>query len=815
MTKSSLKKYTSKRVLKKSQEPPAKIYKHKNGDLRFVIQKHAARRLHYDLRLEVGGVLKSWAVPKGPSLDPSVKRLAIMVEDHPYEYRNFEGIISSGYGAGSVMIWDQGTYSVDGKSSQTSENLIQEGLKQGAIHFTLNGDKLHGRFSLVKLKKEGEEWLLIKSKDEFATQVEITHKDRSAVSHKTLEEISGKATPDILKKGTKKKKPSLIKPMLTTLIDQPFDSPDWLFEIKWDGFRAITELDGQTVKIYSRNLQRFNERFPTILQHLKALDLDAIFDGEIVILDKKGISHFQMLQNNVGEENTYFYVFDILYLNGRDLRSLPLIERKSILKSVLKIDSRIRFLDYIEERGKKFFQLCKKQGLEGIIGKMKNSVYETGQRAKSWVKIKAELRQEVVICGFTEPRKSRKNFGALIIGVYKEGILHFAGHVGGGFTEKKLKEIKRLLLPLITKKCPFKSLPQTNTQVTWVKPKYLCEVKFKEWTDAGIMRMPIFLGLRADKPAKSVMKEKLQPVKKIIKATKSKNSDSYDFITNREKLFWENEKISKGDLLNYYESIAPYILPYLKDRPESLRRYPNGSAKPSFFQKNVKTHPDWLETISIEHHDKAVNYMLIQDVKSLLFAVNLGCIEIHPWFSRIQSLENPDFLMFDLDPVEISFDAVVETALAIYTTLATIKVPSYCKTSGSRGMHIGVPLNARYSYEQAKQFAELIAIHIHQQLPKITSLERSPKNRQNRVYIDCYQNNFGQTLAAPYSVRAKPGATVSTPLEWHEVKKGLDPMDFTIFNTAQRLKKKGDILKPILQEGIDLGKTLKHIQKLC
>ncbi len=820
MPKNPLKKYISKRKINQSHKPKDKIFKRTQGALQFVIQKHAASRLHYDFRLEIEGVLKSWAVPKGPSLDPNIKRLAIRVEDHPYEYRDFEGIIPSGYGAGTVMIWDHGTYNVDGESSKRSEELIQEGLKKGAIHFTLKGDKLHGRFSLVKLKKddqEKEEWILCKSKDEFSSSFDITQKDLSVVSGKSLEEISGRAYPgtcktSALRKGIKAKKSHLIKPMLATLIDQPFDDPDWIFEIKWDGFRALAELDGSHVSIYSRNQQLFNERFPLIVSHLEQLNLDAVIDGEIVALDKEGKSHFQMLQNATSDKNTYFYVFDILFLKGRDIRSLPLVERKSILKRVLQKGSHVRYLENVVGAGVKFFNLCKKKGLEGIIGKQKESLYETGQRSKAWVKIKADLRQEVVICGFTEPRRSRKNFGALIIGVYKAGVLHFAGHVGGGFTEKQLEEIKKFLEPVIIQKCPFKSLPKTNTAVTWVKPDFLCEVKFKEWTRAGTMRMPIFLGMRADKPARAVTQEKSVSTKKVRSAKDS--LEKYDFITHKDKIYWEKEKITKGDLLIYYKSIAPYILPYLKDRPESLRRYPNGIDNKSFFQKNLVTFPEWLETIEAEHHDKTVNYMLIQDVESLLYAVNLGSIEIHPWFSRIQNLSNPDFLVFDLDPEQITFDAVVETAHVLNAILTQLKVPSFCKTSGGRGLHICIPLNAKYSYEQAKQFAVLISTLVHQQLPAITSLERSLKKRQNRVYLDCYQNNYGQTLVAPYSVRAKPGALVSTPLEWGEIKNGVSPSDYTLFNTLERLKQKGDLFKPLLQKGVDLEKTLKRLQKL-
>lgn len=806
MSKNKLKKYTAKR--KETPEPEAKIHKRHKGRLRFVVQKHAARRLHYDFRLEAEGVLKSWAVPKGPSLDPSVKRLAIMVEDHPFDYHNFEGIIPKGYGAGTVMIWDQGTYDVDGKPSKKSEEALLEGLEKGAIHFTLSGSKLKGKFTLVKLNKENNEWILMKARDAYSSKGEIIQENRSVISNRTLEEISGEKTLNLSK--TKQKK---LLPMLATLVDQPFDNKEWFFEIKLDGFRALAELDKKRVNLYSRNLKSFNQRFPSIVEDLKSLGLDAVLDGEIVALDEKGVSQFQLIQNYKTEERLFFYVFDILYLNGRDLRKLPLVERKSILKTLVPAGSSILFLDHVEEKGKKFFQLCKENGLEGIIGKKKGSVYASGIRTRNWVKIKAELGQEVVICGYTEPRKSRKNFGALIAGVYRKGALEYAGHVGGGFTEKKLEEVKELLAPLATEKCPFRHPPKTNTPVKWVEPELLCEVKFKEWTDSGVMRMPIFLALRTDKPAKSIKREKKEPVNQVLKAKKKQPLEEYDFITNTDKLFWEEEGIKKGDLLLYYDIMAPFILPYLKDRPESLRRFPNGIAKPSFFQKNIEKPPEWLETYKIAHHNKTVNYMLIQDAKSLLFAANLGCIEIHPWFSRIQSLEKPDFMTFDLDPEAIAFDSVVETALALHEFLDKIKVPNFCKTSGSRGLHVIVPLGAKYAYEEAKRFAELAALIVHQKIPKITSLERSPSKRQKMVYIDCYQNNFGQTLAAPYSLRAKPGAPVSTPLEWKEVELGIDPLDYTLFNTIERLNKKGDLFHPILGKGMDLKKALKEIQQ--
>lgn len=829
-----LNEYVSKRNLKTSSEPAAKISKSKKGDLKFVVQKHAASHLHYDFRLEVDGVLKSWAIPKGPSMDPAVKHLAIMVEDHPFDYREFEGIISEGYGAGTVMIWDQGVYSVDDETRQKSEELMRLGLEKGTVHFTLDGEKLRGEFALVRLKRGKEnEWIFLKKNDSYASKEEILLQDRSVISGKNMEEIglikTSKENSSSVKKDVKKKqknqhdpKPHKVKPMLATFVDQPFDDKEWIFEIKLDGFRAIAELSKDHVELYSRNLISFNKRFPSIVGQLKELSLDAIFDGEIVALNQEGISQFQRLQNEVSAKDLYFYVFDILYLDGKNLQNLPLLKRKNILSNILKTNSVIRYLDHIEDEGLAFFKLCKEKELEGVIAKKKESHYQPGVRSKAWLKIKNEQMQEVVICGFTEPKRGRKEFGALITGIYKNRKLHYVGHVGGGFTEKELKEMKAMLLPHIVQECPLNDPPKTNTPVTWVAPKYVCEVKFKEMTAEGMMRQPVFLGLRPDKSATETVEEKPAPVKKIKnksskiavnkKTAKNNSLDEYQFLTNLDKLYWKSENITKGDVLSYYASIAKYILPYLIDRPQVLKRFPNGISEPSFYQKNLESHPDWISTIKIKHENKVIEYLLISDIKSLLYAVNLGCIELHSWFSKIQNLENPDILLLDLDPEDISFDAVVETAKVLHTLLESLKIPHYCKTSGATGLHIGIPLGAKYSFEQAKQFAQLIAMKVVQQIPNITSLERLPKHRQRKVYIDFLQNNFGQTMAMPFSIRARAGAPVSTPLDWSEVKKGLNPLDYTMYNTLERLKESGDLFQKVLQKGIDLKKILKSME---
>jgi bifunctional non-homologous end joining protein LigD len=811
--KSSLDEYRAKRRFEHSKEPPGRLVTQSKNQLIFVVQKHAASHLHYDFRLEADGVLKSWAVPKGPSLNPTIKRLAMMVEDHPYEYKDFEGIIPEGYGAGTVMIWDQGTYSVSGKSARESESLVLKGLEKGEIRFSLEGEKLKGDFVLIRMNDQKNSWLFFKVKDRFTSKEEVTQQERSVVSGKTLEEIGGPGMKKVtLKKAPHQAKPHLIKPMLATLIDEPFDHEDWFFEIKLDGYRAICELDKTSVQLYSRNLNSLNLDFPLIVNQLKELKLDAIFDGEIIAIDAEGKPNFQLLQNRQSryEDAFYYYVFDVLYFKGKDLRDSPLFERKALLQDILKDKSHILPLDHIEKNGKAFLQVADKEGFEGIIGKKKGSIYKAGARSSSWVKIKAYQRQEAIICGFTEPQKSRKHLGALILGVYRNGELQFAGHVGGGFTEKKLAEVKALLLPLVQKKCPFAKKPLTNTRATWVTPHYLCEVRFSEWTGEGIMRQPIFVGIRTDKTPKEVGMEKPIKSKKI---TTDFHSRQHDFLTNLDKVYWPKEKITKGAIIDYYASMASFILPYLKDRPQSLKRFPNGIKGQKFFQKNLQKPPSWLPTIPFQHHDKTINYLLIQDVESLLYAVNLGCIELHTWLSRYQTPDYPEIFVFDLDPEKIGFQAVIETALAIYEILEAIEVPSFCKTSGATGLHICVPLKGKYTYEQIKRFCLLISSLVLQQLPAIVSLERNPQKRQKKVYIDCLQNNLGQTIIAPYSLRALPGAPVSTPLEWEELKKGCDPLDFTFFNIHTRIEKKGDLFKPLLRKRTNIESALDKLER--
>jgi len=780
-----LRKYLSKRKLRESGEPKAVV--EESGELKFCVQRHAARRLHYDFRLECKGVLLSWAVPKGPSMTPGDKRLAVHVEDHPLEYCHFEGVIPPGhYGAGSVVIWDEGTYSIPSISSKKeSEKYVQDGLKKGHFDFMLNGNKLCGLFSLIRMERSGkDEWLLIKRKDDYSSSKAVVKKE---------------------------KMPKKIVPMLATLIDEPFDDQEWLFEVKWDGFRALAFIEKGKVQLKSRSDHSFNRQFPEIVKNLENTKRTAILDGEIVVVDEKGLPHFELLQNYQNSPGELrYYVFDLLFLDGQDLRDKPLLERKKLLKQLL--DSiaapMIMYSDHIIGKGAVFFKKASKMHLEGIIGKKISSTYEP-RRSADWIKIKTTQRQEVVIGGFTEPRGSREKLGALLVGVYEDdGRLHYVGHVGGGFNRELLNQVSAKMRPLITKKCPFVTTPKANEKVTWIKPKLVCEVNFAEWTKDKIMRQPVFKGLREDKPSEEVKKE--LPAKISSKQRQDHN------LSNLDKVFWPEEKYTKGDLIEYYRQVAPYLLPYLRGRPITLHRYPDGIKGEEFYQKEVGLYRQgFVETIKIQHDGKTTEYLLINDTKSLLFAINLASIDLHPFLSRTQDLYRPDYCVLDLDPVEISFSYVVEIALLIHNMLEEIGVRNYCKTSGGRGLHIFIPLHAKYTFEQSQQFSELIALLIYRKKPKLISMERAPGKRRGQIYIDTHRNHFGQTVVPPYVVRPREHALVSAPLLWSEVKKGLDPNKFNLSTIMKRIEQKGDLFKETLGRGVNLDSALKNIEKLA
>jgi bifunctional non-homologous end joining protein LigD len=861
--------------------------------LRFVVQKHAASHLHYDFRLEMEGVLKSWAVPKGPSLDPEGKRLAMMVEDHPYDYRTFEGIIPKGqYGGGTVIVWDEGTYVPAGQQGLTKEeqekHLLHE-LHTGKLKFILYGEKLKGEFALVKAAGRGENaWLLMKLQDEYVDKSDVTMKDKSVQSGKAIDEVKATSdhiynsnrtkasdkvkkaveakeeekipTEDLLTKAKESPIPEGIKPMLATLVDEPFDDPEWQFEIKWDGYRTLAFIEEREVTLLSRNNKSFSEKYYPIRQALERWKFDAVIDGEILVINDKGISNFGALQNwrSEADGNLVMYVFDILWYQGKNLMGLPLRDRQAILKEVFPGDTdNIRLSEVFTANGIEFFKAAEELGLEGIIAKKASSKYLPDHRSKEWLKIKAHKRQEVVIGGYTLNEGTSKRFSALLLGVFDKGVFQYAGKVGTGFNDKTQKEMMEMFKPLIVDKSPFDAEPDVNdpsrfrphppkAKATWLKPELVCEINFAEITSDGVFRQPSFQGMRLDKNAKDVVRESEASAKKVVDEEKKVNSLEKSLMGNQDKkakgtllnptdetqvkslngheikfthlskLYWPDEKITKRDMLNYYYQAAEYILPYLKDRPQSLNRFPNGIKGGSFYQKDVKGKaPDWIKTFPYTNGEgEEKEYTVGWDEATLLWMASMGCIEMNPWFSRIQHPDNPDFCIIDLDPDKNTFDQVIEAALATKRILDGLHVPSYPKTSGSTGMHIYIPLGAKYSYDQSQMFAKLVVNLVHNEIPQFTTLERMVNNRQGKMYLDFLQNRPGATIASVYSLRPKPGATVSMPLHWDEVKKGLKMKDFTIHNTIDRLKTEGDIFKGVLAEGIDLESVLEKAQSV-
>lgn len=662
---------------------------------------------------------------------------------------------------------------------------------------------------------------------------------------------------ELLLQGKKSKFPQKIAPMLATLVDKPFDKPGWIYEIKWDGFRAVAFIKNGEVQLSSRNSKSFNEKFYSIYEDLKSLEIDAVLDGEIVALKENGKADFGSLQSwrSEADGDLVYYVFDILWYDGKDLMGMPLHHRREILKLVLPTSDSIRLSENFETNGIEFFKLADEMSLEGIMAKKEDSLYLQGSRSKDWLKIKTENRQEVIIGGFTKNEGSTKEFSSLLIGFYQNKKLVFSGKIGTGFTAKLQKELMEKFEPLIISNCPFENEPDVNqpsrfrpdppkADVFWLKPELVCEVSYRERSKDGTMRHASFRGLREDKKAIDVHFENETPTKKVVanaqKMTTKKiitprqkterktllnpsektqvrkvNGKELKF-TNLSKIFWPAEKITKRDLINYYYQAAPFILPYLKNRPQSLNRFPNGIKGKSFYQKNVTGKvPEWIETFP--YHSKVdgdKNFLKISNEASLLYIVNLGCIEINPWSSTAARPDHPDWCIIDLDPDKNTFEQVIVTAQVTKNVLDELGIDSYCKTSGSTGLHIYFPLAAKYTYEESKEFARKIATIVHQELPDFTSIERIVNNRDGKMYIDFLQNRPQATLAAPYSVRPKPGATVSMPLHWEEVKKGLKMSDFTIKNSIARMRNEGDIFKPVLGKGINMKAALKKIEDI-
>ncbi len=622
--------------------------------------------------------------------------------------------------------------------------------------------------------------------------------------------------------------------MLCKTIEKPFDDKDWAFEIKWDGYRAIGDIRNDEIRLYSRNGLDFSKSFKKIADALTIQKHDMVVDGEIVAYDDKGKPNFQWLQR-IAEKNTdlvlIYQVFDLLWLNGHSTENLSYLQRKELLKEALIENEVIKYHDHILEKGKNFFQAAQNMGLEGIIAKKADSEYKENTRSSEWLKIKIHKSDEAVICGFTEPKGSRKQFGSLILGKYLNNELVFCGHTGTGFTDKSLKEIYQKMEPFITKGSAFEVTPKTNTKATWLKPELIAEIKFTELTKDHIYRHPVFLRLREDIDPIDVKFDTDLPEKKpeMKPKTSTKKQPAADRVkkigkqqvtlTNQNKVYFPEDDITKGEVIDYYQKIAKFILPHLKNRPQSLNRFPNGIEGLSFYQKDADEHtPDWvtLQKIFSESNDKYINYIVCNDKETLAYLNNLGCIELNIWTSHIPKVDYPDYLVLDLDPSEKNtFEDVIETALAVKKVLDKADIVGYPKTSGSSGIHIYIPMGGKYTYDQVKDFGHVLMQLVQQELPELTTLERSLQKRdKNKIYLDYLQNRRAQTLASVYSLRPKPGAPVSTPLDWKEVKKGLLPTDFTIHNMPERLQEKGDLFKPVLGKGVDLLKTIKKLENL-
>ncbi|UFH33760.1 DNA ligase D [Chryseobacterium sp. C-71] len=638
--------------------------------------------------------------------------------------------------------------------------------------------------------------------------------------------------------GDEKKLENFIKPMLAKLSENAFDDEDWIFEIKWDGYRAVADLSKKQPLFYSRNGISFLSKFDTIAEDLSQQKHKMIVDGEIVAYDENGKPSFQLLQQ-IGDNPDLaltYQVFDLLWLNGHSTEELPLIQRKELLKDALVETDLIKFCDHIPEKGIDFFNQMKKMQLEGMIAKKADSIYSQNSRSTDWLKIKFTNTEEAIICGFTEPKGSRQGFGALILGKYRDGKLIYSGHTGTGFNNELLMQLHEKLKKIVVKTSPFETAPKTNMPVTWTKPELVCEIKFSEITKDGMFRHPVFVALREDKEAKEISNSVKKPAQKTSKSktmtTKKLSENTEDEkdkdteitlnrhkinLTNQNKIYFPKNKISKGDVVDYYQSVADYILPHLKNRPLSLNRFPSGIDHSGFYQKDAgDSFPDWIKTTKVhsESTDKYIDYAICNDKATLAYLNNLGCIDFNPWNSSLPDLDHPDYLVLDLDPSKKNtFDHVIETAQAVKEVLDLIKIKGYCKTSGSTGIHIYIPMGGAYDYNQVKDFALILMQQVHEKLPKITTLERNLQKRDdNKIYLDYLQNRQGQTLASVYSLRPKEGAAVSMPIEWDELKKGLKPTDFNIENALERIKAKGDLFKTVLGKGIDMMKALELLE---
>ncbi len=888
------KRYDEKRDFTKTPEPSA-FDSTGSGALRFVIQKHAARRLHYDLRLEVDGALVSWAVPKGPSLNPKDKHLAVHVEDHPLSYASFEGDIPKGeYGGGQVIVWDEGTYSPDEEGTLHFDDRVEaqrqmrEGLKKGKLSVTLRGSKLSGSWTLVKTTRSAEEWLLIKHRDEYVSETrDVLKEDRSVLSGRTVEDVAAgregvrneidlTAVPGAIQQAM----PRRMDPMTATEIEKPFSNPEWLFEIKLDGIRVLALVEDRRAKLLSRNGKDITEKFPALVRELAAFPHDSfILDGEVVIYDAQGIPSFQGLMERFQRTNPReiaqwdqvapvdFCVFDLLYLDGWDLRQAALSERRKLMESSGFRGAATRILDAFPEDGELVYEQAKAMGFEGVVAKRLDSKYRDGTRSQQWQKIKGYHSDDFIVAGYTGGSGMRgSSFGSLVLGAMEDGKLVYQGNVGGGFSDKQLDEIRALLKDLETDVNPFgEPIPskESNEKITWVQPKVCVEVQYMTRTREGRLRFPIFKRIRPDvmytSPATFMASpESGNDIDSILEQFAQPKSDLTIMVNGEaikysslDRVLWPaydgQPAVTKRDLAMYYAKVSPYILPHLKDRPLAFVRCPDGIGGEHFFQKHwEKGLPDYAEEVAIwsSHNSRSSKYLMVNNLPTLMWLSQISVLEIHPWYSRANPepdatglpldtatsedtldasvLSYPDFMVIDLDPNirsgkeqegdepelnEKAFKMTVEAAVGLKEMLDNLKLTGYLKTSGKTGLHVYIPIERNLTFSVVRPLCETLGRHLMQIMPDVITMEWAVKKRPEKIFFDHNQNVRGKTLVSVFSPRPAPGAPVSFPIDWSQLKT-VYPMQYTIKSTPAALAKAGDRWRDILARKQDLHSLL-------
>ena len=878
MAKNHLAEYSAKRSFDATPEPAPAPLAQRKGPLLFVIQQHAARRMHYDLRLECDGVLKSWAVPKGPSLDPSEKRLAAQTEDHPFDYASFEGVIPAGqYGAGEMIVWDCGVYSPDEGNEYwfhdhaEAERRVRQGIEKGKLGFFLRGEKAKGSFALVRMADK-KNWLLIKHKDRFVAKTDLTAMERSVLSSATLDEIQ--AVPldrppalQLVPNGPSEVMPASLSPMHAELGEAAFDNADWMWEPKLDGYRALAFVSEKGVMLKSRRGLAM-EKFPRLEAELQKQAVNAmVLDGELVAFEADGKPSFNAMQHAQPGTSVIYYCFDLLHFAGLNLRKAPYRDRRRWLAQCL-LPSPLVQLVHASEQGKALQQAALESGLEGVVGKHKSSIYEAGKRSSSWLKVKATQSAEFVVGGYTRGKGSRSPFGALLLGYWEGAKLHYASHVGSGFDEASVGDAKKRLEPLRRETRPFAEEPELHSPTVWVEPKVVAEVKFQNWTDDGFLRAPVFLRFRDDIDPKDVGRAKAKARKTddseigaiLRQLDKAKSSLTLAVgkhqvkLTHLERVYWpadpalKQPALTKRDLLRYFVQVSPYMLPHLADRPLTMIRMPDGIRGQRFYQKHWHQElPPYAESITVfsDHKDESHEYLLCNNLPTLLWLAQSGTLEFHVWHSRarvapdantketdyassLETLERsvlnyPDYVVFDIDPYiysgkeppgeepelnNVAFEKGKEVAFRLRELLNTMSLEPIVKTSGKTGLHVFLPIHRTIDFDTARQVSEFVGRHLMRLHPKDITLEWSVPKRTGKIFMDYNMNVRGKTLNVAYSPRGAPGAPVSMPLTWDELARA-HPLDFHITNAAARLAEAGDRWNEALSQKQSLEKALE------